>query len=1100
MLKVPQSTDEYDPAVSSRERRTLRRVGIGALAVVVLLGLTVAVLYWRATTAEIRLGFFGARVEAALKERLPPDAQVAVGWTAVSYRDGQGVVLRVKNLELMLPDAARVSASELSTNTTISALLSGRVDLQSVTASGVEIGVSPPPPLSGAEGSGADMVRRAAKVVMDQLLSADSLIRATGLQSVTVRDATIQMESSGAGGTSGPLHIAEANWVPLGTGRSKMWVQAVEKNGSDWDVTVERRQIAGGSSSLVIEVEDLPSPVLLPFLTGEGGGPYLRSTIKMQARMDENPDGQFKSLRGIVSASGGEFSLNGVEEVNVQVAVLSFLLDETGDRMRIPNGEVSTRTGRMSFEGIADLAEQGRITLLTRVTGGALPTPIGDARFVRLTGGGGIARIDLVERGIEIEQFTLMTPEGSASVIGQASIGGETPGLSFALSLSKMSAAVVRALWPPFVAAKTRLWFDINVKSGTLGPATLTVALPPDKIGPRARGKVLPSTALVGALPFENGVFSPIRTFPVIKNAVGGITFGNATASIWAQTGVVDVPGRGQLQAGGTTLIIPELGRMEPHGDLHLELAGTAAALAAVSNTPPLAIASKQGILPEALSGDAALSLDANIPIYESSFAEVTPAFRLSLSNFSSTNPIDNRIITEANLVLEGSPKSYTVKGEGTLDGLEATVDLIRGTAAPPDSSAVAVTLDENARERLGFAFGSLVTGPVIASLTHTDQAVQSVALDLKESQISLPFLGWEKGPGVPATASFLMEKKTTGTEITEFLLSGKGFEAKGILSFGPDGRLKSAELEKVALRPGDQLSVSAVADGSGYDVQVRGASLDARGILQGVRSGSVGGTADIFPIAVNLDVEVVKGQNDVALSNVAGRLRITSKGLDAASLKGKTNENQAFEWTLGREGDTRVLRLVADGGGALIRFSGIYSRVAGGSLVLDYSGPVGGTGNGVAVMRDFRLLNESALEPALSTNPMPREGLTRAPQTNPNDLQFTQLRIPFRQEGWVITIVNAALRGAALGATANGTINIPGSKMAISGALIPMFGINNVPGSIPLLGILFGGRNEGLFGITYRMYGSLDEPQFSMNPISALAPGIFRKIFEQRQ
>ena len=185
------------------------------------------------------------------------------------------------------------------------------------------------------------------------------------------------------------------------------------------------------------------------------------------------------------------------------------------------------------------------------------------------------------------------------------------------------------------------------------------------------------------------------------------------------------------------------------------------------------------------------------------------------------------------------------------------------------------------------------------------------MALDLKESRISLPFLGWEKGPGVPATASFLMEKTATGTEITNFLLSGKGFEASGTLSFGLDGRLKTMELEKIALRPGDQLTVSAVANGSGYDVRVRGAALDARGILQGVRSGSVGGTADIFPIAINLDVEVVKGQNDVALSNVAGTLTITSKGLDAASLKGKTNENQSFEWTLGREGDTRVLRLL---------------------------------------------------------------------------------------------------------------------------------------------------------------------------------------------
>jgi hypothetical protein len=70
---------------------------------------------------------------------------------------------------------------------------------------------------------------------------------------------------------------------------------------------------------------------------------------------------------------------------------------------------------------------------------------------------------------------------------------------------------------------------------------------------------------------------------------------------------------------------------------------------------------------------------------------------------------------------------------------------------------------------------------------------------------------------------------------------------------------------------------------------------------------------------------------------------------------------------------------------------------------------------------------------------------------------------------------------------------------MAISGAFIPAFGLNNMPGAIPILGGLFGGRNEGLFGVTYRLFGPLDGPQLTMNPISALAPGIFRKIFEYR-
>src|SRR6185503_10421580 len=108
---------------------------------------------------------------------------------------------------------------------------------------------------------------------------------------------------------------------------------------------------------------------------------------------------------------------------------------------------------------------------------------------------------------------------------------------------------------------------------------------------------------------------------------------------------------------------------------------------------------------------------------------------------------------------------------------------------------------------RMGLRFGELVTGPMLASLTNPSDPRQQIALDLKETRIDLPFLGWEKGPGVPATASFILEKSPTGMEITNFLMSGKGFEARGSLSIGPDGRVRTIEMEKIALRPGDVLS-----------------------------------------------------------------------------------------------------------------------------------------------------------------------------------------------------------------------------------------------------------------------------------------------------
>ena len=59
------------------------------------------------------------------------------------------------------------------------------------------------------------------------------------------------------------------------------------------------------------------------------------------------------------------------------------------------------------------------------------------------------------------------------------------------------------------------------------------------------------------------------------------------------------------------------------------------------------------------------------------------------------------------------------------------------------------------------------------------------------------------------------------------------------------------------------------------------------------------------------------------------------------------------------------------------------------------------------------------------------------------------------------------------------------------------MFGLNSVFGK--LLGPLAGREGEGLFGVTFAIRGPLDKPDFKVNPLSALAPGAFRRMFEYR-
>lgn len=1099
MLKVPDTTQGPEPAVETKGGRPLRRVAVGAFAALLVLAALGAALIWQAAHSSVSLDFLRSRVEASLRTRLPADSKVSIGSTAISYRGEQGVILRARDVRLDLPGAATVALAELATIATPSGLLRGRIDLSSVTVTGADIGVVPPVVLR--EGSRLDIARIILRAFMAQVFGADDLVRGAGIREVVVSDARLRIVER-SGGEGPALRISEASWVPLGSGRSKVWMQAVEPNGAGWDITVERQVGRSGSTALNIEIEDLPVVALAPQLADSGQeDPHFDAAVTLQARMVSRQDGSFGGLRGVLSTGGGALSVTGKDSMQLAGSAFSFAIGEVGDRVAIPKGELRTRTGYVLFDGALDLAQSERATLLGRVRAGALPT-IGTDRPIRLTGGGVRAYFEFGKAALQLEDFRLATAEGTLSAIGQASFAGPAAGLSLALSITRMPAAVARAFWPPFVADKTRQWFDANMKSGMLGPATVQVSLPADYIGKRGRDRVIPMNGLVGSLPFENVDFSPIKTFPVVRGASGYLEFGSATATALAQTGLISVPGKGDLQAGGTILVIPDLGRIQPWGDLHLQLAGPVAALAALSNTPPLSIAARNRIEPDALAGHAQLLLDGRIPLFQTDLRKASSTFRLALAGFSSTAPIEGRTIAEADLVLEGTPQSFTMKGAGKMDGLQASVDLLLGSGAPGQSD-VSVSLDDAARARLGLSLGGLVTGPVQASIKRKDPVRQHVLLDLAQARIRLPALGWEKGPGVPATASFLMDKTEAGTQITELVLSGKGFGAKGELSLGPDGRVRDVNLAEFALRAGDRLFVSATANGGGYDLRVRGSALDARGIMRGFGTASGGNKSDIFPLRISLDVDTVTGQNEVALSNVAGSLLVTGNGLENASVKGAAGGGKPFEWMLGKEGGARILRLSAADGGALIRFAGIYRKIADGSLLLDYRGTPGGAGTGVLTMRNFRLLNETALAPAVQTA---RQAATRTAAGRAElppasrELQFTQLRLPFRQDRMVISIDDAALRGPMLGATASGTVNIPGGKMAISGTFIPAFGLNNIAGAIPIIGtILGGGRDEGLVGITYKLFGPIDNPKLAMNPISAIAPGIFRKIFEYR-
>jgi hypothetical protein len=125
-------------------------------------------------------------------------------------------------------------------------------------------------------------------------------------------------------------------------------------------------------------------------------------------------------------------------------------------------------------------------------------------------------------------------------------------------------------------------------------------------------------------------------------------------------------------------------------------------------------------------------------------------------------------------------------------------------------------------------------------------------------------------------------------------------------------------------------------------------------------------------------------------------------------------------------------------------------------------------------------------------------KGVSYAPSKQ-NPILFDLVRLPMTVNGGIIALRDGKADGAAYTVKASGYVDLEDGKLDIRGVATPG-GLNRALGEMPLFGsLLGGGQDEGLVGLTFTAQGSLANPKLRTNPISALAPGFLRKLFESQ-
>ena len=325
-------------------------------------------------------------------------------------------------------------------------------------------------------------------------------------------------------------------------------------------------------------------------------------------------------------------------------------------------------------------------------------------------------------------------------------------------------------------------------------------------------------------------------------------------------------------------------------------------------------------------------------------------------------------------------------------------------------------------------------------------------------------------------------------------MIEGAGDGVKGAVELDGSGELQSANFPSYGFSDGDRatLEVERAQDGA-LRVTMRGEVYDGRGFIKNLTGGSPGTPTDkrqMPDVDLDLKLGAVLGFNGEALSNVDLKMSRRAGEIRSLGLSAKIGHDATLSGELrGQPGGRQVVYLRTNDAGALFRVTDVYSRMTGGQMVMVMDAPSAASPmqQGTLNVRDFAIHDEAQLQRAAANGPQPPR----------NDMEFTSMRVEFTRALGRVALRDGVVRGPVLGGTIDGLIDYVRDEVHLRGTLVPLYGPNNLLGQLPFVGLFLGGQKEGLVGVTYEVVGRPGKPVLNVNPISALAPGLLRKIFE---
>jgi hypothetical protein len=1099
-------------------------------------------LWWRLSSGPIELNLATPWLKAAIEENFGGNHSVAVGGTQLERDEKGRTSLRLRDIVVRDADGTVVaSAPKAEVGLSGRSLLMGRLRAQSLNLVGAEMSVrietdgrltvfagADKRPIATAEPTKPAVVLSSPT---EQNSPANPAMRAE-FESLAALMAKI--DAVGESGLDGhdlrELGLKNGNLVVDDRRNGKQWkfdginvsltrprqggvIFRLESDNEErpWVISAAMRPLSDGVRAVGIEARKVSTRDIILALRLNPSNFDIDIPLSASVRAEVSRDGSPQAVQGQLVADAGTIvdQTNDKLNVNIDHADFRFNWDNRRNSLIVPfqvQSGGNQFTMRATFEPSTD---QSGAWLLNVNRGDSVIDPIifapsADEDGLSINRLTVRARIDPTRKRIDLDQgdFSRVDtrPEHNVGVAltGRFDYSGTEPHIAFGVACTRMPVSAMKRIWPIFAAADVRAWALEHISGGMVERAVIAGNAPLEVF--KHDGPPTPDDGLSIDIETSGTTVRPIPTLPAIRDADLTVRIVGRNAVVNIGRGTAEVATGRKLNVASGVFEVPDTHPKPVSARVAFRIDGTMPATAALLSSEGLRDTVGITLDPASTRGTVTAQVGVNMLLGRTAPKDnATYTINADLVNFAAEKMLLGQKVEASLLKANATKDGFQIKGDVKINGTPATIDVRKQKDDTDAELHMQATIDEAARRRLGMDLGSAVTGNIpVKVVGHvgdnvTDEGL-SIEADLTPVKIDNLLPGWVKAAGRPARASYVLMKTGKSARFDDLSIDGSGATVRGSIEFDSNNEISAANFPVFALSEGDKATLKADRAGDGtLRVAMRGDIYDGRNF---VKSSMTGASADKNKSKqVDLDL-------DVKLGTVAGHNGETLRGLDLKmSRRGGHIRTFAMSSKVGRDtplnGDLRmrsrdnhqVIFFETDDAGALFRFTDMYPRMYGGQMWVAMDPPTQEQTPqiGTLFIRRFVVRGEPALEKVVA-------GAPNAAGTSGVD--FSEMRADFTRFTGKMSVRDGVVRGPLVGATVEGNIDYTRDEVHLRGTFVPFYGLNNMFGQIPIVGLFLGGGTKaGLLGITYEAVGPPSAPRITVNPVSAIAPGLLRKF-----